>query len=261
MKTALSVNLNKVALVRNSREGRIPDIVQIAALCIDAGCHGITVHPRPDQRHVRPEDVRRLATFLEDLAVEGVEYNIEGNPFAGPEDNGYPGFLELVAEVVPDQVTLVPDAPGQLTSDHGFRLEKTDRNRLGDAIESCTALGCRVSLFVDDDIPLEELREMAKMGVARVELYTGPYAEAHLEGDAVRSLEGYAGAASRALEAGLELNAGHDLNLDNLQDFLTHVQGIREVSIGHALINDALLMGYPEAIRRYLAVIDGAVER
>lgn len=263
MKTALSVNLNKVALVRNSREGRIPDVVQIASLCIDAGCHGITVHPRPDQRHVRPEDVRRLAAFLREYNAshkgeEEVEYNIEGNPFAGPESNGYPGFMALIKEVVPDQVTLVPDSPDQLTSDHGFRLEHTDRERLAAVIKECVTLGCRVSLFVDDDIPLDELREMARMGVGRVELYTGPYAEAHLEGDAAQSLERYAGVAKRAKEAGLELNAGHDLSLDNLAEFLEHVRGVREVSIGHALIHDALRIGYPEAVRRYLEEIDRA---
>lgn len=253
MNTALSVNLNKVALIRNSREGRIPDIVQMAKLCIDAGCHGITVHPRPDQRHVRPEDVRRLASFLgARQGARPIEYNIEGNPFAGPEEGGYPGFMELVSEAVPDQVTLVPDSPDQLTSDHGFRLEQTDRARLAHTIAECVELGCRVSLFVDEDIPLEELEAMARMGVSRVELYTGPYAEAHLAGDATQSLERYADAARRAEKAGLGLNAGHDLNLDNLADFLTHVPFIREVSIGHALIHDALLMGYPEAVKRYL---------
>ena len=253
MTTALSVNLNKVALLRNSREGHIPDIVQIATLCIDAGCQGITVHPRPDQRHVRPEDVRRLTALLR--GHEQIEYNIEGNPFAGSEEGGYPGFLELVKEARPDQVTLVPDAPGQLTSDHGFRLDRTDRARLAGCVETCRALGCRVSLFVDEDIPLEELREMASMGVDRVELYTGPYAEAHAARDASASLARYASAAQRATQAGLGLNAGHDLNLDNLCDFLLAVPGVKEVSIGHALIHDALLMGYPEAIRRYLAEI------
>lgn len=251
MATALSVNLNKVALVRNSRDGQDPDVVWFAQICIEAGCQGITVHPRPDQRHVRPDDVRRLCEFLRREHPE-VEYNIEGNPFAGPEPNGYPGFIELVKEARPEQVTLVPDSPDQLTSDHGWRMTDDAYARLEPVMKELVELGCRISLFVDDDIDEASLQKIKALGAHRVELYTGPYAEAYGTPEHKAMLTRYAEAGERARAAGLELNAGHDLNLDNLGDFLVEVKEVKEVSIGHALIVDALEMGYLDAVKAYL---------
>lgn len=250
--TALSVNLNKVALVRNSRHNVIPDPVRAAELCIAAGCHGITVHPRPDQRHVRPDDVRRLATFLA-ANHPHIEYNIEGNPFAGAEPNGYPGFLALVQEVRPAQATLVPDSPDQLTSDHGWSMSAQNIERLTPIIARLRSWGSRVSLFVDEDMSAHDLEAIAAMGVERVELYTGPYAEAFGTPEQDVMLSRYARAGERAHAAGLSLNAGHDLNRQNLGAFVSGVRGVDEVSIGHALIADALEMGFPDAIRGYLA--------
>ena len=254
--TALSVNLNKVALVRNSRENVIPSVVRAAEICIAAGCQGITVHPRPDQRHVRPHDVEQLAELIEDHPE--IEYNIEGNPFAGPESNGYPGWMKLVEMTRPHQATLVPDSPDQLTSDHGWDIEK-NAERLRPIIDQLRSWDARVSLFVDPSP--EGLELAAKLGVARVELYTGPYAEAFEAGDEDvldKILAGYTRTGEEALKAGLELNAGHDLNRENLPMLLAAVPGIAEVSIGHALIADALEMGYDATIRAYLDVIAGA---
>ena len=254
--TALSVNLNKVALVRNARENDIPSVVRAAKICIAAGCQGITVHPRPDQRHVRPRDVEELAELLQDHPE--IEYNIEGNPFAGPEANGYPGWMELVELARPHQATLVPDSPDQLTSDHGWDIEK-NAERLRPIIDRLRSWDARVSLFVDPSPAGLELA--ARLGVARVELYTGPYAEAFDGGDKdvlEDILAGYRRTGEAALAAGLELNAGHDLNRENLPMLLSGVPGIAEVSIGHALIADALEMGYDATIRAYIAVIAGA---
>jgi pyridoxine 5-phosphate synthase len=252
--TNLSVNVNKVALLRNSREGRTPDVTWAARTIIEAGAHGITVHPRPDQRHIRPDDVSALAKLLRHH--EALEFNIEGNPFAGPRDNGYPGFDALIESAHPAQATLVPDSDDQLTSDHGWDLSG-DNARLEEHIARYQALGARVSLFMD---PVAEQIERAKaVGADRIELYTGPFADiAHergLDDEATRrTFEKYAEATRYALQIGLGVNAGHDLDLDNLVLFRT-IEEVAEVSIGHALISDALRMGLHAAVRAYLEVL------
>jgi pyridoxine 5-phosphate synthase len=245
--TLLSVNLNKIAVLRNSRGGHEPDLLQAAHTCIDAGCGGITVHPRPDLRHVRPDDVRRLAAILRDR----VEYNIEGNPFAAPR-GAYPGLLALAREVRPTQVTLVPDGDGQLTSDHGFDLRR-DRERLTPLVAELRALGCRVSLFVDAGA--EGLEEVVAIGAQRIEIYTGPYAQAFSDGDARAQLELCAETARRAQQLGLAVNAGHDLNQANLGTFRVGIPGLAEVSIGHALIGEALYDGLAATVRNYLQIL------
>ncbi|GAB3032613.1 pyridoxine 5'-phosphate synthase [Oleiagrimonas citrea] len=248
--TVLSVNLNKIAVLRNSRGHDQPDMATAARVCMDAGCGGITVHPRPDQRHVRPDDVRQLATQTRDR----VEFNVEGNPFAGPRE-GYPGFLELIREVRPTQVTLVPDADDQITSDHGFDL-RNDIERLKPALEAIHAAGARCSLFInaghDDD---EGFALAEKAGVARVEIYTGPYAEAFADGTPQVELERCAQTARRAHAAGLAVNAGHDLSQANLGAFKQAIPGLAEVSIGHALIGEALYAGLDATVRRYLDIL------
>ncbi len=248
--TLLSVNLNKVAVLRNARgEGR-PDVVTAARVCMDAGCGGITVHPRPDRRHIRPEDVHALARLVRGRA----EYNIEGNPMAGPRE-GYPGFLPLVREVRPTQVTLVPDAEGQITSDHGFDLAR-DMPRLAPVVAELAALGCRVSLFVDAGADTAEgFAAAAAAGVGRVELYTGPYARAFADGDARRALERCAQTARLAHRAGLAVNAGHDLDQANLGAIKQALPGLAEVSIGHALISEALYDGLAPTVKRYLDIL------
>ena len=255
--TALSVNLNKIAWLRNAREGRRPDIVDAARTIIDAGAQGITVHPRPDQRHIHPADVHALACFLRPEHA-GVEFNIEGNPAAGPRRNGYPGFDRLIEDARPEQATLVPDADSQLTSDHGWDLSDPETaSRVAETIARYRDWGARVSLFMDPD---ERQIERAKAcGSDRIELYTGPYAELvehHGLNDArVRDCrQSYLDAARFAVEIGLGVNAGHDLNLDNLADFIA-IGNIDEVSIGHALISDALDFGLAETVRKYLNAI------
>ncbi len=246
--TCLSVNVNKIAVLRNSRGGDEPDVVRAARTCLDAGAHGITVHPRPDRRHIHAEDVLALAALT---AERGVEFNIEGNPFAPPRP-GYPGLVQLCAQTRPAQATLVPDGDGQLTSDHGFDFAR-DGERLRPLIAQLKALGCRVSLFVDAGNP--DIGQAAALGADRVELYTGPYAEAHASGDAQAALELFADAARRAQAAGLGVNAGHDLSQANLRDFLDAVPDVLEVSIGHALIGEALYEGLDATVRRYLALV------
>ncbi|QNM95591.1 pyridoxine 5'-phosphate synthase [Chitinimonas koreensis] len=246
--TVLSVNVNKIAVLRNSRGGALPSVAQAAQACLDAGCGGITVHPRPDQRHIRPDDVRALAALLRGRTAE---FNIEGNPFA-PARDGYPGFVALCAEARPAQATLVPDGDGQITSDHGFDLRQ-DGERLKPLIRELKALGCRVSLFMDADSP--DIERVADVGADRIEIYTGPFAEAFDAGDAGRALEACARTAERARAAGLGVNAGHDLSQANLGPFLRGVAGIDEVSIGHALIGEALYDGLVPTVRNYLAVI------
>ncbi|NIA20927.1 MAG: pyridoxine 5'-phosphate synthase [Anaerolineaceae bacterium] len=244
--TLLSVNVNKIALLRNSRGGTVPSVTEAARVCIDAGCHGITVHPRPDQRHIRPGDVHDLARMLT------VEFNIEGNPFAEAE-GAYPGFMKLVRDAKPAQATLVPDDPGQLTSDHGWNLKK-DLPRVKPLVTELKDLGVRVSLFMDPD--LEQIELAATSGADRIELYTEDYAAARARGDCQEVFAHYAAAAVRAQELGLGVNAGHDLNLDNLAHFLT-IADILEVSIGHALIADALKMGLSAAVTAYLECLPG----
>jgi pyridoxine 5-phosphate synthase len=246
MKTALSVNLNKIALIRNSREGNYPDVVAHGKICLAAGADGLTVHPRPDQRHIRPQDVYDLAELLQDN--NQAEFNIEGNPFAEKIGN-FPGFMQLVCDTKPEQCTLVPDANNQLTSDHGFDLRKSGE-RLGPIINQLKTAGVRISLFMDPDI---EQIELAKaIGADRIELYTGPYAAAFKTHDENFELlfQGYFKAAKYAASIGIGVNAGHDLNLDNLAHF-RQVPQLLEVSIGHALTVDAISMGLDKAVRAY----------
>lgn len=249
--TRLSVNLNKVALLRNARGGADPDILRAAATCLDAGADGITLHPRPDGRHARTDDVLALARLCRQ---RGVEFNLEGNPFAPPRP-GYPGFLALCERAQPDQATLVPDDDRQLTSDHGFDF-LADGPRLRAPVAALKAGGCRVSLFADADAgpALERARDI---GADRIELYTGPYAQACAEGNAAGALAGFASAARRAAEAGLGVNAGHDLSQDNLGGFLAAVPGVLEVSIGHALIGEALYDGLATTVSRYVRIVRG----
>src|SRR6267142_6756894 len=240
--TLLSANLNKIALLRNTRTLGIPSVVHAARLALGAGAHGITVHPRPDGRHVRSQDVRELAAVLRDRP--GAEFNIEGNPFHG--------LLEFVREVRPAQCTLVPDETGAFTSDHGWDLGK-DGARLKPVMAELETLGVRVSLFMDP-VPAA-VAAAASLGANRVELYTEPYARAFGSPEQASVLRRYTEAARAAQEAGLGVNAGHDLNLDNLPAFLAAVPDVLEVSIGHALISDALELGLAEAVRRYLDAV------
>ncbi|MFC5578808.1 pyridoxine 5'-phosphate synthase [Lysobacter niabensis] len=253
--TVLSVNVNKIAVLRNSRGGFEPDVVRAARTCLDAGAHGITVHPRPDARHIRADDVFALAEVTREY---GVEFNLEGNPFAPPRE-GYPGFLALCERVRPAQATLVPDGDAQLTSDHGFDFAR-DAAALRPLVARLKALHCRVSLFADadDDENSDDMRHAAAIGADRVELYTGPYAEAHAAGDAGAMLSRFAATARRAQAAGLAVNAGHDLSQDNLGEFLRTVPNVLEVSIGHALISEALYAGLDPTVRRYLAILASA---
>jgi pyridoxine 5-phosphate synthase len=240
--TALSVNLNKVALVRNTRSIGIPSVTRAAVLALEAGADGITVHPRPDGRHVRANDVADLAELLRRWPA--AEFNIEGNPFHG--------LMDYVVQVRPHQCTFVPDETGAFTSDHGWNLP-ADAQRLAPMVEQARALGVRVSLFMD---PLPEAMRLARdLGADRVELYTEPYAQSFGTAQQDESLRRYARAAEAALVAGLGVNAGHDLNRANLAPFLAAVPGVDEVSIGHALIADALEYGLGPAVRMYLAEI------
>ena len=240
--TALSVNLNKVALVRNTRHLGIPSVERAATLCLEAGANGITVHPRPDARHIRADDVRVLHRLLQ--SWPGAEFNIEGNPFHN--------LMDFVRELRPHQCTLVHDSEGQFTSDHGWNLP-ADSERLRPVIAEARALGVRVSLFMD---PLPQAMAQAKAaGADRVELYTESYASAWATERQEEVLRDFADTARAAQAAGLEVNAGHDLSRENLTDFLRAVPGVREVSIGHALIADALELGYAAAVRDYLACI------
>lgn len=247
--TALSVNVNKVAVLRNSRGGALPDPLRAADTCLEAGAAGITVHPRPDRRHITAEDVLGLRP----LCAGRGELNIEGNPFAPPRP-GYPGLLELAREARPEQVTLVPDGDGQITSDHGFDLVR-DAERLAPLIAAFRALGCRVSLFVDAGC--QGLQTAREIGAQRIEIYTGPFAEAHSAGAAADALARCAATAREAQALGLGVNAGHDLAQDNLADFLRGVPGVLEVSIGHALFGEALYDGLTATVRAYLALAAG----
>ena len=241
--TRLSVNVNKIATLRNTRSNAIPDLSQLAALVLASGAGGITVHPRPDERHIRADDVPALAAVV--ARFPGAEFNIEGNPFHG--------LIEHCARARPTQATLVPDAHEALTSDHGWNLAemaREQRTALAASIAQLRLLGCRVSLFVD---PLPGLMPLAReLGADRVELYTEPYAAGAAAGRVKEALSPYLAAAAAARDHGLGVNAGHDLNLDNLGPFLEGVRSIDEVSIGHALIADALVLGLGEAVRRYL---------
>lgn len=240
--TRLSVNVNKIALLRNSRTSGIPSVVRLAEIALEAGAHGITVHPRPDGRHIRPQDVRELAELVR--ARPSIEYNIEGNPFHQ--------VIDLVREVRPHQCTLVPDDPAAFTSDHGWDLGK-DARRLTPLISELHDLNVRVSLFMD---PVAgDMAAARATGADRIELYTESYAKAHGTAQQDASLTAYIAAAQAALEVGLGINAGHDLDRDNLPAFIRAVPGVAEVSIGHALTSDALQFGMAEAVHRYLDAI------
>lgn len=237
MPARLSVNVNKVALLRNSRGHNLPDVLQVAFDCVRFGAEGITVHPRPDQRHIRPDDVRALKANL------SVELNVEGYPSID--------FLRLIEEVRPAQCTLVPDAPGQLTSDHGWDC-RVQGDFLKPILGKLREWGVRSSLFVDADPEL--VMAACATGVDCVEFYTGPYAEQHLLDSSV-ALQPLIAAAAVAQAHGTLLNAGHDLSLHNLSDLARALPHLHEVSIGHALIADALYLGFEETIRRYLSCL------
>jgi pyridoxine 5-phosphate synthase len=239
--TNLSVNLNKIALLRNARNAGIPSVVDAARVCIEAGAQGITVHPRPDGRHIRYSDVYEIADLLKNYP--GIDFNIEGNPF--------PDFLEMVRMLKPHQCTLVPDAPEAFTSDHGWNLEE-DAEGLRPIIEELRQRGIRVALFMDGDSA--QWPQARALGADRVELYTEPYARAFERDDFQRTLTRFASAAGAAQAAGLGVNAGHDLNLNNLGPFC-RIAGILEVSIGHALISDAFQIGLRNAVGAYLRVL------
>ena len=240
--TALSVNVNKVALLRNSRHLGIPSVVRAAEQCLQAGANGITIHPRPDERHIRASDVPELHALMKALPER--EFNIEGNPFHN--------LMDHVRAVRPHQVTFVPDSEGQFTSDHGWSFP-ADAERLRPLIDECRALGVRVSLFMDADA--HQMAGAKAVGADRVELYTEPYAAAWHTPQRAEQLERFRAAAQAALDTGLGVNAGHDLNRENLTAFLRSVPGVSEVSIGHALMADALELGYTATIKAYLACL------
>jgi len=234
----LSVNVNKAATLRNARGGNDPDVLRVARTCIEAGCHGITVHPRPDGRHIRTADVEALAAML------SVEFNVEGYPS--------PEFLALVGRVRPAQCTLVPDAPEVLTSNAGWRLTG-ETAWLADVIARLRGNGSRVSLFMDPDPA--QMERARGLGADRVELYTEPYARAFPTTRRDEVFACYRAAAEAAVAVGLGVNAGHDLDLENLPYLARHLSGLAEVSIGHALISDALFLGLTAAVRADLGAL------
>ena len=245
MKTALSVNVNKVALLRNSRANGLPSVLHACNMALRAGAQGITIHPRPDQRHIRRSDVDDIAALMQQWPER--EFNIEGNPLHN--------LMDIVRAVRPHQATFVPDSMEQSTSDHGWDLA-AQGEVLRPLIAECRALGVRVSLFMD---PIPEQMALAKAaGADRVELYTEPYAAAWGTPAQAQQIEVYRAAAQAALDVGLGVNAGHDLSRDNLADFVRGVPGVLEVSIGHALISDALELGYGATVQAYQACIDAA---
>ena len=244
--TNLSVNINKIALLRNSRPGNNPSPLAFAQKYLEYGAHGITVHPRPDLRHIKPSDLAQIKKITKEY---NVEFNIEGNPFE-KKNNNYPGFLALIEENLPDQVTLVPDNPNQLTSDHGWDL-KSNLSQIKDFSERFKNNNIRTSIFLDPD--KEQLEIAKEINIDRVELYTGPFARAFEEKDS-KSLKSYQEAISFANNINVALNAGHDLNLSNLPILLEYGD-IEEVSIGHALIIESLDLGVKETIKRYLKIL------
>jgi pyridoxine 5-phosphate synthase len=240
--TSLSVNVNKVALLRNTRNSGIPSVVRAAHCCLEAGAQGITVHPRPDERHIRTADVHDLASLL--AGWPQAEFNIEGNPLHN--------LMDIIRQVKPHQATFVPDSVSQKTSDHGWQLESQGEELLP-LIRECHDLGVRVSLFMD---PEPSQMELARhLGADRIELYTESWAVAFASQQQDRTLERFAATARQAVQLGLGVNAGHDLNLLNLTPFLSAVRGVAEVSIGHAFVSDALEMGYERAVGAYLNCI------
>ena len=241
--THLSVNVNKIALLRNARDIGIPSVLQSVEIALEAGAHGITVHPRPDQRHIRNSDVYEISKLLN--SWKNIEFNIEGNPFEKP-------LLDLARYVLPSQCTLVPDSPNAWTSDHGWDINK-DATRLIPVINELKKLGIRVSLFMDPDPEAIELA--VSLGIDRIELYTEPYAKAFATDLESAVLSKYVESASVAQSSGVLINAGHDLNLINLFKFLNTVENVQEVSIGHALIADALVLGLDAAVKKYLLLM------
>jgi len=237
--TKLSVNVNKIATLRNTRSIGIPSVMKFSKIALDAGANGITVHPRPDQRHIRPADVYEISKLVHEYP--DAEFNIEGNPFLE--------FEKYIRDVRPHQCTLVPDSNEQSTSDHGWDLSK-DFDRLKPVVARLKGYGSRVSLFMDP-IP-DAMNRAQELGVDRIEFYTAPYAHGFAVGNS-GAVNTFVSAAERAIELKLGINAGHDLNLENLPPFLKAVPGVLEVSIGHALIGDALEFGLAETVRKYLA--------
>ena len=255
--TRLSVNINKVAWLRNARAGTTPNLIECCQTIVDAGASGITVHPRPDQRHITPEDVYRVRDFLKDHPQ--VEFNIEGNPNTGRRDNGYPGFTSLIESTLPDQCTLVPDDDGQLTSDHGWNLvDDVVFASVEHHVRRFQDFGVRTSLFLDPDT--NQIERAKALSLDRIELYTGPWVETvNLYGaksdEAQAALETYKAAANLATTLGVGVNAGHDLNQENVAAFC-RIGNVLEVSIGHALISEALLDGLGTTVKRYLAELN-----
>jgi pyridoxine 5-phosphate synthase len=235
----LSVNINKIAVLRNSRGGNIPDVLEAARTVIKAGCHGITVHPRPDGRHITRRDVLDLAQMLT------VEFNIEGYPS--------PEFLDLVCQVRPTQCTLVPDPPDALTSNAGWDLVSGGHDWLRDILSRLRDNGIRSSLFLEADV--NQMPRAHTLGADRIELFTGPYAQAFETAEGSRILQMHREATRVAREEGLEVNAGHDLNLANIPAYIASANGLVELSIGHALISDALYIGLTAAVGAYLKVL------
>jgi len=236
--TRLSVNINKIATLRNARGGNVPNLLQVAKDCENYGAQGITVHPRPDERHIKYRDVYELKPIIT------TEFNIEGYP---SQD-----WIELVKKVQPEQATLVPDRPDALTSDNGWDCEQ-QLSFLQDVVAELKEAGCRVSLFLNANV--QDVEAALQTGTDRIEFYTGPYANNYAQ-NKEQAVKPYINAAKKANEIGLGINAGHDLDLNNLGYFAEHIPGLQEVSIGHALISDALYLGLEEAIRRYLATLN-----
>ena len=244
--TKLSVNINKIALIRNSRKGNNPSLEFFSKKIIESGAHGITVHPRPDLRHIRPDDLSDISLITKELDVE---FNIEGNPYE-ERLGDYPGFLNLIDAVKPSQCTLVPDDSNQLTSDHGWNIH-SEHNKLKDVLSYLKQNNIRSSVFIDPDI--SQLDAAKDIGVDRIEIYTGPFAEAFKKNDE-NTLATYREAIVYANEINLEVNAGHDLNLENLATLLSYGD-IKEVSIGHALISESLIYGIENTIQKYTKII------
>jgi pyridoxine 5-phosphate synthase len=240
----LSVNLNKIALLRNSRRTGVPDVLRFGRIAHDAGADGLTAHPRPDERHIRRADVLSLAELMRSWRP-AFELNIEGYPDRR--------FLDLIAEVTPEQCTLVPDAPNVLTSEEGWKLAPEDRRMLDPVVPALKALGCRVILFVDPDAAIVE--RVRDAGADGIEIYTGSYAAGFRAGSPEALLRACAATAARAVELGLVVNIGHDLNLDNLPPLTAALPRFAEASIGHELTADALVMGFAEAVRAYKAAL------
>lgn len=254
METKLSVNLNKVALLRNQRHVGYPDPVAAGRTILDAGAHGLTVHPRPDERHIRRQDVYNIAAMLDEdgYKAKGIEFNIEGNPF---DD-----FMEICRDVRPDQATLVPDDPGAATSDNGWDTGDAEiRARLKPIVATLKDMGCRVSLFMNPEPDL--MPYVAEIGADRIELYTGPYADAFEADDYSGQLARYAEAAQAAHDLGLGINAGHDLTIPNLPAFKEAVPMLAEVSIGHAFTSDALWLGFHGTVKAYLQALEAQAEQ